>query len=189
MSRILTGSIQSRLRVLLCGIMLLVGCTTIRETQPPRTATEQLMLSRSVTMAIGQLDLSKLNGKTVYIDITYFKSYDQEFVLGEFNAQLRKEGAIVTSLEDATIVVEIRSGGLGINRKDTVFGIPSLPIPIPGAGIFTTPELAFLKESKQLGLMEVAIVAYTKDSRDLVFASQPSIGQALIHDWSFFSTL
>ena len=39
------------------------GCTTVRESLPPRTATEQMLLNYSTINSLRQIDMSVLNGR------------------------------------------------------------------------------------------------------------------------------
>src|SRR5690606_10479608 len=78
-------------------------------------------------------------------------------------------------------IVELRSAGLSVNKKDSVVGLPALPVPIPGTGTFTTPEIAILKEQVHKGLAGVAILAMEKDDNALVTMSEPAVGMSRLH--------
>jgi len=170
-----------------------IGCTsTIRTTDPPRTATEQFLLSQAASEAVEQLSIEALRGRRVYLDADYFAASEQAFVLGELRAKLLLSGVQLTTLEDSQIVVEVRSGGVGIDRSDFLLGIPSL---IVNAGDgdatatrtpFATPELAIIKNINQAGVASVAFVAYWTDTGELVARSGPFIGRTLREDWWFF---
>src|SRR5437867_5954723 len=109
--------------VLALSVMLLVGgCATIRVTDPPRTATEQFLLTGAAESAVDQLSADALRDRIVYIDTTYLTSAWQtapelSFMIGEFRAKLLKGGARVAPNRDkAQIVIELRSPGIGIDR-------------------------------------------------------------------------
>ena len=71
----------------------------------------------------------------------------------------------------AQIVLEVRSGGLGIDRYDQLIGIPSILFSgsanAVGSAPFATPELAIVKSTRQKGYASVAFVAYWNDDADL----------------------
>jgi hypothetical protein len=48
------------------------GCANFRMTNPPRSATEQLLLSASADRALATPDLRLLTGRKIFVDMTYF---------------------------------------------------------------------------------------------------------------------
>lgn len=52
---------------------LLAGCTTVKESHPARTATEQLILSHAVIDSARQIKADAVAGKKVRMDLTYLK--------------------------------------------------------------------------------------------------------------------
>jgi len=93
--------------------------------------------------------------------------------------------------DEADIVVEIRSGGIGIDRYDNLLGVPALQVS-SGGGLgspdlpLLTPELAIIKNVKQYGLATIAIVAYWRDTGEVVVSSGPTVGRTHREDWWFF---
>lgn len=170
------------------------GCTsTIRVTDPPRTATEQFLLSKAAERAVEQLSVDGLRGRRVFLDSEYFAASESEFVLGELRAKLLLGGVeLVRERDDAQIVLEVRSGGVGIDRSDFLVGIPSVLIRAGGEDGATTstplatPELALVKNINQAGFASVAFIAYWEDTGEVVAASGPYIGRTLREDWWFF---
>lgn len=208
--------------LILSGIVLLLalssgGCATVRVTDPPRTATEQFLISGSISAAIDELSMSGLRDQLVYVESAYVAVYprlvraeteDAEYVesvppnpdvlylLGELRARMLKEGVRLTNnKEEATVIVEPRTGGIGIDRYEYLLGIPSVALSGAGgvnAGVgnipLLTPELAILKSTRQLAFSSVAIVAYRKDGGELVAQSGPFVGTRLRADYWIFGT-
>lgn len=179
-------------------LMLLVGCSSsVRVTDPPRSATEQFLLSTAAARAVEQLSVEGLRGRVVFVDAQYFAGAEQAFVLSELRAKMLMGGVqLEPDREKAQIVVEVRSGGVGIDRSDYLVGVPSILIRAgadadeDGGGIssipLATPELALLKNITQRGVASVAFVAYWKDTGEVVATSGPAIGWTLRDDWWFF---
>jgi hypothetical protein len=178
-------------------LCLVVGsCATIRVTDPPRTATEQYLIRQAAIQSISQLSLDALRDRTVYVETTYLSavenpSTDISFLLGELRARILTTGARLTERkDDAQIVMEVRSPGLGVDRIEFLLGIPALYL--SGANSSTgnvpvaIPELAILKSTKQRGFASVAFVAYWRDTGSLVYQSGPFVGRTLRDDWWFF---
>ena len=82
-----------RLFIILIGAVLIVGCTAVKETQPARTATEQLILSHAVIDAVQQIKAGEVAGKKVMLDLIYLKTVDIEFAKGELRDRLLQLGA------------------------------------------------------------------------------------------------
>ncbi len=169
----------------------LVGCSSIRVTDPPRTATEQFMLSTAATEAVDGLSFENLRGRQVWLDDRYFAASESAFVLGQLRARLLLAGVrLVPDRDLCDVVVEVRSGGVGIDRYDSLAGVPPVFIsgPIEGAAgaPLVTPELAITKNQRQRGFASVAYVAYWRETGDVVAASGPSVGRSTRDDWWFF---
>ena len=170
------------------------GCANIRVTDSSRTATEQFLLSQAAVEAVTPLSFEVLHGRKVLVDASYFAPLEKDFVLGEIRAKLLNSGVqIVTTREEAEIIVEVRSGGVGIDRYESLLGIPAILAPSgaasPASGTpmatLVTPELAISKKIKQVGFASVAYVAYWADSGDVVASFGPTIGKTYREDWWF----
>ncbi|MCF7958599.1 MAG: hypothetical protein K9M57_09150 [Phycisphaerae bacterium] len=179
---------------LLTLIFLGAGCSNVRITNPARTATEQFLLSQAAVEAVTPLSFDVLHGRKVYLDSSYFAPVEKEFVLGELRAKVLNSGVqIVNKREDAQIILEIRSGGVGIDRYESLLGIPSLMTPSTATSAVSgtpmaslvTPELAISKTIKQVAFASVAYVAYWADTGEVVASIGPTIGKTHREDWWF----
>ncbi len=71
-------------------------------------------------------------------------------------------------------VVEVRTGSLGTNRQDLLFGVPSTTLPTVGllpTGSATIPEIALMKRTNQQGVCKIAAFAYDRMSGRPVWQS------------------
>ena len=168
------------------------GCANVRVTDPSRTATEQFLLSQAAVKAVEVLSFEAVQGRKVYLDVANFAPAEKDFVLGEFRAGLLHAGvSIASKREDAEIVMEVRSGGVGIDRYEALFGIPAITAPSGAtsgaAGVpvvsLITPELAITKKIRQVAFASVGYVAYWADTGDVVASSGPAIGKTYREDW------
>jgi len=169
------------------------GCSTVRVTDPARTATEQFLLSQAAINAVKPLSFEALHGRKVFVDDAYFAASEREFVLGELRAKLLLSGVQISAeRDDAEIIIEVRSGGVGIDRYESLIGLPSVGaaaatgtsaatgVPVPS---LITPEVALTKEIKQFGFASVAYVAFWADTGEVVASAGPSIGRVYRDDW------
>jgi hypothetical protein len=164
---------------------LVVGCTTTtRRSEPPRTATEQLLLSRAVDHAVLELLFTVPQGTKVWVDASNFRGYDSEYAVSAIKEHLLRQGAfLVIDRAAADRIVEIRSGALSIDSRETFLGIPSFTIPIPLAGPFVTPELALYRQDRWQGIAKFAFVSYDAHNGDLKTFSGPVYGSSLFSKW------
>lgn len=170
---------------LLAGVACLAlcaGCVVTRQTEPKRSAVEQLLISQAADNALGEMDLSSLAGKKVYLDEKYFEAEDQKYVLGSIRELISAGGGLLQDkAETAEIIVEARSGALSIDSGKTLVGLPELPVPIPFSGTLVSPELAFYKVERQYSVAKIALLAYDAESRNYVLSTGPAAGYSRHH--------
>ena len=196
-TRVFSRIARVALRVV-CLVALLFagqGCATIRVTDPPRTATEVFLLSSAATEAVDQLSTDALRDRLVWVDMQYLSdaretSGEVSFLVGEVRAKLLQSGVrLVQTREEAEIVMEIRSGGLSVDRLEYLLGVPSTLIPGMSGGVgLSTPELAILKSTRQNGFASIAFVAYVAKTGELVATSGPFVGRTNREDFWIFGT-
>jgi hypothetical protein len=142
---------SSPLLVVLCMTFLLTGCGTVRETLPDRSAMEQLLISTAADRAIEEMPVSKLDGRKVFLDASNLDCYDKPYVVQRVREAMLSGGCtLVDDAEEADLVLRPASGGLSINKRDYLLGVPSIPIPTPG-GAAKTPEIPIFKALYYLG--------------------------------------
>lgn len=171
------------------------GCSTLRTTDPARTATEQFLLSEASRRSIEQLGAAPLRDRLVYVDDTYvvrgeYASPELMFVIAELRSRFLESGARMTSERSkAEVIVEARVVGVGIDRLESLFGLPSVALPQGASGSsaagvpLLTPELAIVKRLRQDGFASVAYVAYWRDSGEIVTSSGPFVGRSKREDF------
>ena len=161
--------------------VLLSGCVTERETDPPRTATEQLLISTAADRAAESLTLDLGPQRKAFLDATNFEGLDGKYAIAAIRSSLLKKGTrFVGDKKDADTIIEIRAGALSIDKHDMLVGIPSVDIPIPLAGQFGTPEIALYKSEEQEGVAKFAATAYDAKDGRFLGESTPPLGRSQI---------
>ncbi|MGE5146759.1 MAG: DUF6655 family protein [Candidatus Eiseniibacteriota bacterium] len=164
--------------------LALAGCTTERETSPPRTATEQLLISTAADRAAQQVSLTVPKGAKLFVDSSNFEGTDAKYAIGALREQLLKGGGrLVAERKDADYVVEIRSGALSIDEDSILVGIPKMQIPIPLAGSFSFPEIALFKKEQRKGVAKFAAAGYGAKDGQFADASAPRYGFSHETEW------
>ena len=189
----------ARIGFLLGVVWLGGGCATIRVTDPARTATEQFLLTGAVARAVEQLSANELRDRIVWVEnntlVPGQSNQEATYMVAEVRARLLESGVRLTSRrESAEVILEIRSGGIGIDRLEFLLGIPATYVPTltgsvgTGAPPVATPELSILKTTRQRGFASVAFVAYWADSGELLATSGPFVGRTIREDYWIFGT-
>lgn len=176
--------------VLAAGLLILTGCTQTGLTKPARSATEQLLISTAAERALAKADFSIVRGKNVFVDRTYFDSYDKDYVLGTLRDYISVNGGLlVTNVESAEIVIEPRSGALSIDASSSIIGLPQSAAPLPLAGSVQLPEMALYKSEKEYSIAKIALLAYERDSKKHIASSGPLVGRANIKYYKFLGLI
>lgn len=173
-----------RLILAMLGLLVVAGCTTMRETSPGRTATEQLLISAAADRAARDVALKMPGGAKVHIDTSYFEGFDSKYAIGALREEILKHGALLAPTRaDADIVVELRAGALSLDEDQTLVGIPEINIPIPLTQQFGLPEIALFKRHTRRGVAKFAALAYSAVDGRLIAASEPQFGYSHQTDW------
>lgn len=165
-------------------LLLVAGCSTERETNPQRTATEQLLISTAADHAVDQLKLNIKPGTKVFVDASNFDGTDAKYAIGLIRDHiLRAGGDLVTDRATSDTVVEIRSGALSVDKSETLVGIPHFDIPVPLTGAVGIPEIALFKKSEQSGVAKFAATSYSTRTGEAKALTGPQYGISHNTDW------
>jgi uncharacterized protein DUF6655 len=155
------------------------GCSSVRSTDTARGSVEELLLSTAADRAIAQLDLSSLKGKRVYLDASNVSCVDKGYVIAALRDQLGRSGVLlVDDRKDAELIAEARVGALATDSTKDLIGIPSMPMPLMGAGAINTPELALYRKVAQSGQAKLAINARDPKTGKQTLSAGPVEGTA-----------
>ncbi len=187
MPKVLSACLGSRsLRPVICVAVALAlnACTIIRDTQPARSATEEMLISTAAERVSDRMQLDFAHGAKVFVDPADFEGYDSKYALGTFKDRLLRRGALLVSDKNqADFVIAPRSGALSNNQRDFLIGIPSVTLPVPLTGPVTTPELALYKRELEQGVAKVAVTAYDAKTGALRQSLDPEYGYSDRKRW------
>jgi hypothetical protein len=163
-----------------------------RLTEPPQTATEQLVITAAIDDAVAKMKPSLPSDAAVYVDTTYLDTAPGDALLfpkyeiSAVHDQLLRNGArLVADKKDADVIVELRTGGESKDRNTFLVGIPSFPLPIPFTNA-SFPEIALYKRDRQTGVAKLAVTVYSESTGRLADSSGPRYGSS---DHTRFSLL
>ena len=167
-----------RLPVMLAMILTLVGCGTTKWTDTSRSATEQLLISDAMDRAVSGLDLRALAGREVWLDTKPVQeATDSPYLVSSLRQHMLASGCILKENQaDAKYVVEVRSGAVGTDHHELVYGVPRVDIPalIPVSGVGVPPnipELKLVTRTDQRAVVKLAVFAYNRETGRPVWQS------------------
>ena len=149
-------------------VSALTGCGTTRNTDTPRSATEQLLISKAVDETVSGLDFRALAGKTVFFDTQFLDPTvaDRNYLISSIRQHLLASGALLQEDRNkATYVVEARAGAVGTDRNSVLLGVPQMAVPVivPGQPS-QIPEIPIAKWSDQKGIAKIAVFAFNRQT-------------------------
>jgi hypothetical protein len=162
------------------GSFCLCGCGTTRWTDTNRTGTEQLVVSDAVDRAVSGINFRALSGKQLFLDHQFLAgTVDEKYLISSLRQHMLASGCTLKDKrEDADYIVEARSGALGTDRHDLLFGVPQTNIgavvSVPGVPT-QIPEIPLAKRTVQKGIAKVAVFAYHRESGRPVWQSGVSM--------------
>jgi hypothetical protein len=164
----------SRLALLL-PLLLLAACSSTRTTSPSRSAQEVLLITTAADRAAEALAAQVPPNLTAWIDPSGFAAEDQAYGLAAIKDALLRHGVrLVSDQSKADAVILPRAGTLSTDEKNTLVGIPSLPVPLaPGVSI---PPLSLYSESTAKGAAKFAASIYDPRSGKLIVSTDPAYG-------------
>lgn len=168
-----------------CLLLAAAGCTTLQTSDTARTAMEQLLISNAVDQSLDNIAFETLAGQKIFLDATHLDCVDKGYVLGSVRHRALAAGAVLADkAENADLIVEIRSGGVGTNHEDSFVGIPgiTMPAPIPIA----LPDIKFFARETQTATAKIGLVAYDAKSKQAVGIGGLTLASADDNNWSIF---
>jgi hypothetical protein len=128
---------------------------------------------RSLERALGQLDLTRLQGAPVAVDV-FVNVGNQTFVKEFVTAWLQAHGVrLVPSFPE--LKVKVFASVFGTDSDHTLIGIPSFQVPVVNVPF---PEIALFKWQRNRGQAEVRIFEFETKTDAVVGTQPPGVGRA-----------
>jgi hypothetical protein len=162
------------------ALALAVGaCASTSETNPSRTATEQLLVARAADRAVEGLVLPIPQGSRVFVDDAYFRAENAPYAVSAIRSALSEAGyALVPSKQEAAAVLELRAGALSLEQMRRVFGLPEMRVPINDSfNVVSLPELSIYSRRDRVGVAEFSGFLYEPKTGAPLGAVLPMTGE------------
>jgi len=138
---------------LLASLPLMSGCGSFRETFPARSGIEQMLISTAMDRAVEKMPTAWMDGASVFVDDANLDAYDSPYLRQLLRQSvLANGGTLADSRDDASMVLEVASGGVSVDKGNWMFGLPKIPLPIPFAGeTLVIPEAPLFRLDSYVG--------------------------------------
>lgn len=166
----------------LAAASLAAGCTSTKMSHTSRTGVEQLLISNAVDQALNKSDFRTFQGQNLFIEEKYLDSVDKTYILGSVRHRALIAGAnLVAKPEEADIVLEVRSGGVGTDTKDSFLGMPQMSV--PGPLPLSIPEVRLMSRTSQTGTAKLGLVAYDAKTKQVLGNGGVSLAKSDDNNW------
>jgi hypothetical protein len=163
------------LTLAVCFVAELAGCSTAQTSNTARTATEQLLISNAIDHSLDKVDFRSFAGQSVFLEEKYVDCVDKAYLVGSVRHRILKAGGhLVDKAENADVVLEPRSGGVGTTSSSSFFGVPEVVLP----GMLTLPEVRLLTRTRQSGYAKIGLAAYDAKSHETLGPGGMTLAQS-----------
>lgn len=146
----------------LTGLAVLSACASTSETNPARSATEQLLVARAADRAVEGLTLPIPRGSRVFVEDAFFRAENAAYAVSAIRGALSEAGySLSPSKAEADAVFELRAGALSLEQMRRVFGLPDMRVPInDNFNVVSVPELSIYSRRDRVGVAEFSGFLY-----------------------------
>ncbi|MBL9091898.1 MAG: hypothetical protein JNL96_11790 [Planctomycetaceae bacterium] len=173
--------------VALASLSLGMGCATIKQSDTARTGVEQLLVSSAIDRSLDRVDFRPISGAAVFVEQKYLDCVDKNYVVVALNQRLLKNGCtLVDKQEDAQVVLQVGSGGVGTDRQEMFVGVPeiSLPVPVP----VNIPKISLYSRTRSNGTAKLTLVAYDAKSKQPVLNNGAMLARSDHKAWNILGS-
>ena len=150
------------------------GCGSIRVTDTPRSATEQLLLTDAWDQAIAAVDFSPFIGTPVVLDDALLSGADKSWMVYRLRETMARQGVLlVDDLKKAQVVIEASAGVYATDSNSSMLGIPANNFigMLPFAPPVSMGEAALANRTDQYGVTRLALFARDAETGQFLWES------------------
>lgn len=167
-----------------CAMLATIsGCASTKSSDTARTGVEQLLISSATDQTLDKINFAAVRGAKIYVETKYLDCTDKNYIIVALHQRLLRNGStLVDKPEDAQVILEIGSGGVGTDRQEFFVGIPAIPLPPPSP--IALPKLEVFTRTKAMGTAKLIVVAYDAKTRVPVVDSGTPLARADYKQWN-----
>jgi hypothetical protein len=159
------------------------GCASMKESDTSRTGLEQLLISSAVDESLNKVDFTPVAGAKVFLKGDYLESVDKNYVLMSMRSRLLSHDCtLVDKADDADVVMEVASGGIGTDRTDLIVGSPEIPLGLMGA----VPKINVYERKRAMGTAKLCVIATDTKTKRPVINTGYTLARSDHQHWTAF---
>lgn len=171
---------------MLATLSPLAGCATRKQSDTARTGVEQLLISTAVDRSLDKVDYGPIRNAKIYVEEKYLDCVDKNYVIVALHQRLlRHNCTLVGKADDADVIMEVTSGGVGTDRTDLFVGITEIPLPPPSP--IAIPKMSIFNRTRAIGTAKIGIVAYDAKTKLAVINTDP-LARSDFKAWTILGT-
>lgn len=168
------------LGILLAAVAVTSGCSSSATSNTSRTAREQLLISNAVDQSLSKVNFSSLAHTRVFIEDKYMDGVDKPYVMGTLRHHVLRSGAsVVDKADDADVILEARSGGIGTDMAEKFVGVPEITLP----GMLSIPEVRLAENKAQQAYAKIGLAVIDAKSKRLLGDGGISMARSNDSNW------
>ncbi len=169
-----------RTSILFLAVAVISGCTSAATSNTARTAREQLLISNAVDQSLAKVNFASLAGSRVFLEEKYMDSVDKPYIVGTLRHHVLRSGAsLVGKAEDADVIMEARSGGVGTDMSEKFVGINEITLP----GLLSIPEIRIAENKAQQGYAKIGLVVLDAKTNQMLGEGGVSMARSEDSNW------
>jgi len=198
-------SVKRFFKIFLVYISLtaLCACSVTRVSTTEHTAVEEALLSEALIKATESLETKNATGKSFFVKeietvegkVTFSdkESEGKAHTLDKYYVKLAVTehllsigGKLASSEKEADLIVFTQVHTGSIDDSEFAFGVPSIPVPVPGVGTVETPALNLFERHSQYGRAKITVFAVENNSGELAFSLTSDSDGKYYSRWGLF---
>ncbi len=155
----------------------------MKESDTSRTGLEQLLISSAVDESLNKVDFSPVSGAKVFLKADYLEAVDKNYVLMSMRSRLLSHDCmLVDKADEADVVMEVASGGIGTDRTDLLVGSPEIPLGLMGS----VPKINVYERKRAMGTAKLCVIATDTKSKRPVINTGYTLARSDHQHWTAF---
>lgn len=171
--------------VSICSFCFLFGCASMKESDTSRTGLEQLLISNAVDQSLAKIDFAPISGAKVHLKSDLLDCVDKNYVILSTRSKLlANRCTLVDKPDEADVILEIASGGVGTDRTEMHVGSPEIPLGLMGS----IPKINVYERKKAMGTAKLAVLATDTKTKQPMINSGFSLARSDHQHWTLMGS-
>lgn len=168
-----------------CLSASIVGCSSMKESDTSRTGLEQLLISSAIDQSLAKVDFRPIAGAKVHLKTDLLDCVDKNYIILTTRSKLLANHCeLMDKPDEADILLEIASGGVGTDRSDLTVGSPEIPLGIMGS----IPKVNIYERKKAMGTAKLVLVGTDIKTKQPVINSGFTLARSDHQHWTMMGS-